>query len=270
MLLSSHALPVVQTFCVLFALSASTHAEPLAIKAESGQEKVAILELYTSEGCSSCPPADRFISRLGESARYPNQVIPLSFHVTYWDYIGWRDVYAQKAFNKRQSDIAASRRSRSIYTPQLVLDGKDVRGFGRMDRQLREINQQQPAAGIRLQAHTDNEKVVQLDIRIDVTDADQRVDAALYVALFENNISSRVGAGENRGKTLEHDHIVRKFVGPIALPSGQAESHHGLSVEVPAGVNLSNAGIAVFVQNISDGSVLQALALSLVRPSMAP
>jgi hypothetical protein len=269
MLLSNHAFPVVQTLCILFTLSASTHAEPLVVKAESGREKVAVLELYTSEGCSSCPPADRFVSRLGESARYPKQVIPLSFHVTYWDYIGWRDVYAQKAFDKRQSDIAARRHSRSIYTPQLVLDGKDTRGFGRLERQLRDINRQQPAAGIRLQAHTDNERV-RLDVRVDVTDASRRPDAGLYVALFENNINSRVGAGENRGKTLEHDHIVREFLGPLALPSAQAESHHELSVDVPAGVNLSNAGIAVFVQNTSDGSVLQALAVPLVTPSVTP
>jgi hypothetical protein len=266
MVLSNHALSVFPALCVLFIASTITQAGPLVAKGESGQEKVALLELYTSEGCSSCPPADQFISRLGKSGWYPRQVIPLSFHVTYWDYIGWRDIYAQKAFDKRQSDIAMRQRSRDVYTPQMVLDGKDARGFGRLGSQLRDINRQQPEAGITLQVHADSEKAMQLDVRVDVANTAQPRDAVLYVALFENGISSRVSAGENSGKTLEHNHIVREFVGPLSLSSNQAESRHKLSIDVPAGVNLLNAGIAVFLQNTSDGSVLQALAAPLRAP----
>jgi hypothetical protein len=249
----------VLAFCFLMA-SVAAHAEQPVIKVQSGPEKVALLELYTSEGCSSCPPADRFVSRLGESGWYPRQLVPLGFHVTYWDYIGWRDVYAQKAFDKRQRAIADRQRSRSVYTPQIVLDGRDSRGFGLLGDQLQEINLQQPEADIALQAIADNEKQVQVDVHVEVADTGRRQHAVLYVALFENDISSRVSAGENRGKTLEHDHIVRELAGPFLLPSGQAESRHDILINVPFGVNMSNAGIAAFVQNTADGRVLQALA----------
>ena len=254
-----HALSPVLAFYIFTAAEAAG-AEQTLIKVESGSEKAALLELYTSEGCSSCPPADRFVSRLGESGWYPQQVVPLGFHVTYWDYIGWRDVYAQKAFDKRQRDIADRQRSRAVYTPQIVLDGRDSRGFGLLGTQLQAINRQQPEADIALQAVVNNEAQLRLDVHVEVADTGRRHNAVLYVALFENDISSRVSAGENRGKTLEHDHIVREFVGPFSLPPGQAESRHEIVINVPSGVNMNNAGIAAFVQNTDDGRVLQALA----------
>lgn len=270
MVLSNHILLAVLACCIILIVSTSTHADSLVIKVESGQEKVAVLELYTSEGCSSCPPADRFVSRIGKSGWYPRQVIPLGFHVTYWDYIGWRDVYAQEAFEKRQRDIAARQRSRSVYTPQLVLDGVDVRGFGGFGRQLRKINQRLPEANIGFQVRSVDGKTLQLDLSVDVKDAGLRHGSALYVVLFENGLSSRVGAGENSGKTLTHDYVVREFIGPLELPSDKSDSRHTLSVDVPNNVNLGNAGIAAFVQNSADGRVLQALATPLVSSSATP
>lgn len=270
MISSNHALPAALALCILFSASAVTHADSLAIRAESGQEKVAVLELYTSEGCSSCPSADQFVSRIGESGWYPRQVIPLGFHVSYWDYIGWRDVYAQEAFEKRQRDIATRQRNRGVYTPQLVLDGVDARGFGGFGRQLRKINQRLPEANIGFQVSSVDGKTLQLDLGVDVKDAALRHGSALYVVLFENGLSSRVGAGENSGKTLTHDYVVREFIGPLELPPDKSDSHHILSIDVPNDVNLGNAGIAAFVQNAADGRVLQALATPLVSSSATP
>ena len=270
MVFSNHVLSVALALFTLCIAPAVTHAAPFVVQAKSGQEKVAVLELYTSEGCSSCPPADQFVSRLGDSGWYPQQVVPLSFHVTYWDYIGWRDMYAQEEFEKRQRDIAARQRSRSVYTPQLVMDGVDVRGFGRFGRQLRTINQRPPEASIGLQVRSVDGKVLQLDLNVDVGDAKQRAGSALYIALYENGLSSQVSAGENSGKTLTHDYVVREFIGPFELPLNKADSHHTLSIDVPNGVNLDKAGVAAFVQNTRDGSVLQALATPLVSSSAMP
>ena len=270
MVFSNHVLSVALALCTLCIAPVVTHAAPFVVQAKSGQEKAAVLELYTSEGCSSCPPADQFLSRLGDSGWYPRQVVPLSFHVTYWDYIGWRDMYAQEAFEKRQRDIAARQRSRSVYTPQLVMDGVDVRGFGRFGRQLRTINQRLPEANIGLQVRSADGKALQLDLHVDVGDAKQRAGLALYIALYENGLSSQVNAGENSGKTLTHDYVVREFIGPLELLLNKADSHHRLSIDVPNGVNLDKAGVAAFVQNTSDGRVLQALATPLVSSSAMP
>ena len=270
MAFSNHISSVALALCAFCITPLVSHAAQFVVQAKSGQEKVALLELYTSEGCSSCPPADQFVSRLGDSGWYPRQVVPLSFHVTYWDYIGWRDVYAQEVFEKRQRDIAARQRSASIYTPQLVMDGVDVRGFGRFGRQLRTINQRLPEASIGLQVRSVDGKTLQLYLNVNVGDAKQRAGSALYIALYENGLSSQVNAGENKGKTLTHDYVVREFIGPLELPLNKADSHHMLSIDVPSGVTLGKAGVAVFVQNSSDGSVLQALATPLVSSSMTP
>ena len=98
-------------------------------KAESGEKTVALVELYTSEGCSSCPPADRWLSALAERGFAPDRVVPLALHVDYWDYIGWKDPFAKALFSARQRELAAIARSRVVYTPQVVLAGKDY-GMG--------------------------------------------------------------------------------------------------------------------------------------------
>ncbi len=270
MVFSTRVSSVIPALCLLFIASASTQADSILVNAKSGQKKVAVLELYTSEGCSSCPPADRFVSRVGASGWYPRQVIPLSFHVPYWDYIGWHDSYAQDEFEKRQRDIAARQRSKSVYTPQLVLDGRDVRGVGRFGSQVQKINQRPPEASISFQVRAVDGGTVNLDLDVVVEDATQRQNSAVYIALFENGLSSQVTAGENSGKTLMHDFVVRKFIGPLELAANKTDSHHDLSIDVPKSVNLGKAGIAAFVQNTSDGSVLQALSTRLVNSSAMP
>ena len=96
--------------------------------ASSGSQRVSVVELYTSEGCSSCPPADRWLSTLMPDAK-AGRLLPLAFHVNYWDYIGWKDPYAQAAFSRRQRELADRRGARTIYTPQVVVDTRDFPGW---------------------------------------------------------------------------------------------------------------------------------------------
>src|SRR5882672_8121679 len=89
----------------------------------SGPEANALVELYTSEGCSSCPPADRWISSFANGA--DKRVVPLAFHVSYWDYIGWKDTFADERYTERQRALAKAAGARSVYTPQVILAGRD-------------------------------------------------------------------------------------------------------------------------------------------------
>lgn len=252
--------------CALFITSAATRAESLDIRVHSGPAKVAVLELYTSEGCSSCPPADRFVRNLGRTGWYPRQLIPLSFHVTYWDYIGWRDDYAQAAFDQRQRAIAARLHSATVYTPQLVLDGQDARGGGRFGHKVNALNALAPGAKISLRAYAESLPDVQLDVAVEFMDSALKKDAEVFVALFENNLVSHVDAGENRGKQLEHDYVVRRLIGPLTPNGEQLHSRHTLTLQIEPPVKLEDAGVAVLVQNSEDGSVLQAVATPLVAP----
>ncbi len=95
--------------------------------AKSGTQRIALLELYTSEGCDSCPPADRWASTLPTRGFGTDRVLTLAYHVDYWNYIGWTDPFSQSRFTERQRFVNARNRNRTVYTPQLMLDGKDYR-----------------------------------------------------------------------------------------------------------------------------------------------
>jgi hypothetical protein len=223
--------------------------------AKSGATTGALVELYTSEGCDSCPPADRWLSALPAAEFGAGQVVPLALHVDYWDYIGWKDPFAKALFSARQREVAAVTRSRVVYTPQVVLAGKDFRGWparSRFAEAVAAINATPARAGIEL-------AVAAGEIRAQaaVPRREDREDTALFVALYQSGLSSRVTAGENRGVTLKHDFVVREWWGPLALDaSGTASFARQASPQT-----LANGGVAAFVQSRRTGEVLQALAL---------
>ena len=107
---------------------ASTAA--MMCESKSPAHTVALVELFTSEGCSSCPPADRWLQSLPQQGLGFDKLVPLSLHVGYWDYIGWKDPYAQALFTERQREYARLRQAGNVYTPQIVLNGNDFRAWG--------------------------------------------------------------------------------------------------------------------------------------------
>ena len=96
-----------------------------ACKAQSGEKTAVLVELYTSEGCSSCPPADRWLSGLAARGFAAERVVPIALHVDYWDYIGWKDPYAKREFSQRQRKLTQLQRNALVYTPQVLLQGRD-------------------------------------------------------------------------------------------------------------------------------------------------
>ena len=221
----------------------------------SSAQPVALLELYTSEGCSSCPPADRWLSKLQAPS---SRVIPLALHVDYWDYIGWKDKFAQLRFSERQREQARLAWSNTVYTPQVMLNGKDFRAWGnpsRFNDVVESINQGVAQANIKL-----NMKRLEPNV-LEVTALAQTVkpgNAAIYIALYENGLSSDVKAGENSGEKLNHDYVVREWLGPFSLDQAQAQR-----IILKPEWKLANMGAVAFVQNRSNSEVLQAVASKL-------
>ena len=255
--------PALLALCLLCSPADEAGAEGASFAVQSDREKVAVLELYTSEGCNSCPPADEFVSTLARSDYYPRNVIPLAFHVTYWDGIGWRDPYAKSLFDDRQYAVAARDRSDQVYTPQLLLDGRSLRGTGGFLDRLEALNALAPDADIAVRGNLAEDDRINLDVDVTVADKDRRATSALYVALFENGLASAVTAGENRGRKLQHDQVVRALIGPLGLSRSSPDSHRSVTLQIPPGVQRSRAGLAVFVQSRESGEVLQALAVPL-------
>lgn len=223
---------------------------------QSPAHTVALLELYTSEGCSSCPPADRFVSGVHHGLGI-DQVVPLALHVDYWDYIGWKDAFAMRGFTERQRWLADIAGSRTVYTPEFFVAGQELRNWsGGLPDAVKRINQQPAQADIGIALG----KPAGGALPVNVTARSSR-HGKLFVALYENGLATDVKAGENGGVTLKHDYVVRDWVGPIAL-GGDGKAALTRALNVPPGAMGKNLGVAAFVQG-DKGEVLQALALPL-------
>ena len=224
---------------------------------QSPAHAVALLELYTSEGCNSCPPADRWLSRIAADGPGLDSVVPLAFHVDYWDRLGWKDRFASARFSERQYALARQAGSRAVYTPGVFLNFREFRGWGssRFDQALRAVNAKPAHAGIRLEL--DSPSSGQLAVKADFNLKAGKGEA--FVALYENRLSTEVKAGENRGVTLQHDYVVREWIGPIEV-SGAAELRRTLTLE--RDWQARHLGVAAFVQDLASREVLQATALA--------
>jgi len=229
--------------------------------AKSGPNTAALVELYTSEGCSSCPPADRWLSSLSSQGYVPERVVPLALHVDYWDYIGWKDRYAKREFSLRQRKLTQLQRLALVYTPQVMLQGQDFRGWGTpaFDRALAKLNAQPARAEIALELLPTGPGTLSVRVRAALLDAAQADDVGLYLAAYENRLESQVSAGENRGRTLSHDHVVLEWQGPLAFSGSRIADERALAL-LP-GAQRANSGVVAFVQNRRTAEVLQVLML---------
>lgn len=240
-------------------------AAPLPCRVGSPAHTVALVELYTSEGCSSCPPADRWLSGLSANGFGADQVVPLALHVDYWNYLGWSDPFSQARFSARQRQVAHWNRLRAIYTPQVTLQGADYRNWGghRFADAVRAINQRPARADLNLSLGIAADAVT-LALNGGVNDASARPGAQVFMALYENQLSTRVPAGENAGRTLRHDHVVRAWLGPFQVGAdGRIELSRALAFD--RAWNPAQLGAAAFVQDVRSGDVLQAVALPACR-----
>ncbi len=225
----------------------SARAAP-ACTARSGAAMAPLVELYTSEGCSSCPAADRWLSALKSRP----DVVALAFHVDYWDRLGWRDRFASPAFTQRQAQQQAVNGARFAYTPQVVIDGRD-----RKDWWHASVGAERAAAAVSIELSHDGEH-----INAAVTSgADASLRLAAYWAVTEFGHRSAVKAGENEGVTLDHDYVVREY-----QPVGAWSATH----TTPQRLSFSPAGAAdaahprkvnLVVIDAASGRPLQALAL---------
>ena len=236
--------------------------------ADSGNTRAALVELYTSEGCSSCPPADKALSRIGDSlASNPApRIVPLALHVDYWDSIGWKDPFAQPAFSQRQEWEVHANRHRTSFTPHFFVNGREVQDWhGDLAENLRRDSG--PAAA-RLQVRAEPRGGNALRVVVDASlngpvggavNGSARTDRGplqLFIAVTESKLSSQVKAGENRGAKLDHDFVVRNWIGPIDV-QGTGGSIDRV-VDVPQ-LARGQIGIVAFLQDAKTAEVLQAV-----------
>jgi hypothetical protein len=219
---------------------------------------VAVVELFTSEGCNSCPPADALLARLeSEQKEGERRVIPLAFHVDYWDYLGWRDRFASKAFSDRQREYAAAFARAGgkggVYTPQMVVNGtvgfvgSDERAArSAIERALQSSPAFRVAASIAERGPGEPIHIAATIEPVEKPAKDGRVDRAkvLAAAVVEDGLSTDVKRGENAGRTLRHERVVRAF-GSKKVEGGKAE----VELRLPEGVREDHCRVVVYVQD---------------------
>ncbi len=202
----------------------------------------AVVELYTSEGCSSCPPADRWLSTL----KGRSDVIALAFHVNYWDRLGWPDRFATPAITERQHLLAQSSGSSYVYTPQVMHNGRDMRQWS--GASLSRLPASKVALTLKREGNTVSASVGASSGRL-----------AGYWAVLEDGHSSRVKAGENAGETLKHDHVVTAYKPLDAWTAGDAAKT--FTLDLPAATAATRRVVFV-VTDAASQRPMQALALA--------
>ena len=226
----------------------------------TGAEPFAVVELFTSEGCSSCPPADALLRTLTAEARNSQaRIFPLSFHVDYWNDSGWVDPFSSSAFSERQRLYAKINKARNIYTPQIIVNGTQAFAGYNFDLARQSLNQAliQPATiEIELEIISNLSAANSLAINYHVTGAMH--NHSLNIAVVERGLSDDVLKGENAGLRLSHDNVVRSFT-TIKLK----KFHGTMTVVIPQNVKVKNASLIGFVQNPSDMVILGAASLDL-------
>jgi hypothetical protein len=235
-------------------LCASQSTFAAECSAKSGANTVPLLELYTSEGCSSCPPADKWMSGIKNE-----KVTPLAFHVDYWDYIGWKDKFSKAEYSDRQRKTAAFGGAGFVYTPQFVMNGRDFKGWdnSRLNEKIEANQKLASRANLSLNAVQENGKIT-LKTSAQTTNPADAKNVDVFVAIYENKLVSKVNAGENSGRELKHDYVVRDFFGAYQINNqNEFSKNFTLSPEWAK----RDAGAVIFVQNSQTGEIIQSLKL---------
>jgi hypothetical protein len=249
--------------CLLFAvadLSACGSAGAGAGDPVKGSDPVkgfAVVELFTSEGCSSCPPADQLMARIQQESK-DQPVYILAFHVDYWNRLGWNDIFSDAAYTQRQNQYAAWLKLQSVYTPQVVVNGS--KEF---------VGSQEPLIRNAISNGLQEVSPVQLtlsDVRLDKGKVAWRYQTSnaghhisLLVAIVQRSATSQVNAGENSGRTLSHVQIVRQLQTTKVNAAGSGAG----SLLLPADISTSDEEIIAFLQDNDNGHIIAATRYAL-------
>ncbi len=242
-------------------------ATPESLDADHRASPAVLVELFTSQGCSSCPPADHLLAQLAsEEPSDGVEVIPLAFHVDYWNHLGWRDPFSSEAWSKRQRAYAAAMRLETVYTPQLILNGRRQL-VGSDEREVRRAIRQEAGPG----------PPVALDLRVlEITDdGSVRVEVGAsapegslgqrflgMLALYQNRLVTPVSRGENARRTLENARVVRSLRAVLELASGQAKAtREEVELRLDRDWPIEDLGLVLFLQNARSLEVLGATAI---------
>ena len=234
------------------------------VKHSDESTRTPLVELYTSEGCSSCPPADKWLSALVPKVVAAEELVALAFHVDYWDRLGWRDRFAAPAYTSRQYEVAKINRSGFVFTPQVVVAGRNYGAWGgsSVQKELRAERALLPDANIVLTQKPVAADKAEFEVQAQLRQGVSAKEVRIYAALFQNGLVSDVGKGENSGSRLRHDYVVRSLLASKVIDQSGKIKFKDSFVLAEDG-RVGEMGVAVFAQDVKTGAVLQAMSAPL-------
>jgi hypothetical protein len=231
--------------CCFFAI-------PIKNKPKATGKGFAVVELFTSEGCSSCPAADEAVTQLAKD--YPERVYILGYHVDYWNYIGWNDAYSSPAFTERQRKYGEHFSLSSVYTPQIVVNGqKEFVGSNRsqLKSSVNTAIESISTDNIKLTLTKESATTLRVTYEVNAKAASQ-----LNIALVQLNATTAVKRGENKGKSLHHINIVRALK---SIPVNK-DAKAVIAVPIPSDLKLADVELIAFLQDKKDLKITAATA----------
>ena len=239
------------------AISPSRAANQPATPADQPRVPI-LLELFTSEGCSSCPPVDEFVRRMDETQPVAGAyLIVLSEHVDYWDHDGWKDKYSSPQFTERQNGYVRALNLQTAYTPQMVVDGYvELKGSSTDIEQTFAKELKAPKISVRISAASIDAPTQQLKVKVEAEGAEKH-SGTVWVAVALDHAASQVSAGENSGKQLQHVAVVEELRKVGKLDKGKQFSQD-ITLKLKPDTDPKNLRIIAFVQESNEGRVLGA------------
>lgn len=234
-----------------------------------GKKTLVVVELFTSEGCSDCPPADALLTRLHQMQPVPGaEIIALEEHVDYWDQQGWADPFSSAVLTRRQNDYAYAFRNSGVYTPQMVVDGR-VEFVGSREGAARQAVAEAaraPKTAVHLRVTTGGDKAAApLEVRIErLVGATPGDRADVFLAITEGRLHSDVAGGENSGRKLDHEGVVRRLE-RLGRADARADTAFAgqTAVKFSPGWNRANLRAVVFLQEQRSRHILGAAGIPL-------
>ncbi len=214
---------------------------------ESTDKQIALLELYTSEGCSSCPPADRWMSSLLHDDKLWQRFIPIALHVDYWDYIGWKDRFAHADYSARQRQYAREQSIKTVYTPGFILNGKEWRNW--FLKRFLDFPEGNMPGVLKLDITDDQAEILFTPTKF----SHEKLEVNL--ALLGFNLETEVKAGENRGKKLPHNFVVLR-INKSEMKTDDKQHRAQLALPV-SNIKTSRYGVVAWVNNSMSQNPIQ-------------
>lgn len=241
-------IPVIAAFAIIAtAFTCANSSGKKIITNSAANNGFAVVELFTSEGCSSCPPADDAVAKLLKE--YNSNVYILGYHVDYWDNLGWKDAFSSAAYTQRQRNYARTFKLSSVYTPQVVINGEEqfvgsdeTKLHNAINKDLKEM----PPQSLSATAKAKDNNTVDVSYQTNSTNN-------LNIALIQLMAESKVKRGENSGATLHHVNVIRDF------QTTSANSNGNITLHIPNGLTAKDCQVIAFMQNANNLKITAAV-----------